>query len=109
MKKIFKLIGIIAIVAIIGISFSTCVDELPEVVYDNGWFPVSGSSVSLYNNSSYSVTVNINNTSQSMYKGSHQTFSLSSTGTNSINFSPKDKVKARRHKIDVTTWYFENK
>jgi hypothetical protein len=108
MKKNFKLIGIIAIVAIIGLSFSSC--EQPEVEYDNGWFPLSGSSVMLYNKSSYSVTVTINNNpSQSIYAGGSKSFPLSSTGTNSIYYSPKDKVKARRHKIDVTTWYFENK
>jgi len=108
MKKFFKWLLFITIISIIGLSFSTC--EQPEVEYDNGWFSVSGSSVMLYNNSSYSVTVTINNNpSQSMYAGSSKSFSLSSTGTNSIYFSPKDKVKARRHKIDVTTWYFENK
>ena len=90
-----------------GMTIIGC--EQPDVENESGWFSVSGSSVMLYNNSSYSVTVNINNPSQSIYAGGSKSFSLSSTGTNSIYYSPKDKVKARRHKIDVTTWYFENK
>jgi hypothetical protein len=108
MKKFFKWFLFITIVAIIGLSFSTC--EQPDVENDSGWFSVSGSSVTLHNNSSYTVTVTVTNySSETIRSGSKKSYSFSSTGSNSVSYSPKDKVKARRNGMNLENWYFENK
>jgi hypothetical protein len=95
MKSIFKLIGIIALVTVIGFSFATCDDELSD---DEGRVIIESSSdFTLYNYSKYEVNVTIkdkNSKKESktlpINKG---TSFYSYTPPINIVYSPASKVK----------------
>jgi hypothetical protein len=102
MKKFFKLIGIIAIVAIIGLSFSSCDDGIGE---DEGKVTIQSiSSISLIitNYSKYEVTITVRDNkgikmrTETIPVNRSVTYSSSSlTPPVTVTYSPKSKVNAQ--------------
>jgi arginine exporter protein ArgO len=92
MKNIFKLFGIIAIIAVIGFSFIACDDSF---VIDEASFTMQGSSINtyhFYNQSSYEVKVTIGSSSKTISAKSSTFFTLG-TSSASVRYSPASKVK----------------
>jgi hypothetical protein len=108
MKNIFKVIGIIAFVAVIGFSFATCDNVLDD---DESSVTMQASLNFIINSSSYDLKINIedkNGTKKSL------TINAGSTNPNysnltppiTVKYSPASKVKTTLEKTSVT---FRNK
>jgi hypothetical protein len=112
MKNVFKWFLIIAIVALFGLSFSTC-DYNPDKDSD-GSFYMNGEANSsnsydyrFLNQSNYEVTVTIGKTTKKLNPSS--VFATTITHNQSrttIKYSPTDKVKVNG---GGPTVYFQNK
>jgi hypothetical protein len=99
MKNIFKLFGLIALVAVIGLSFSTCEDQLGDdeasITIQSGY---SYSSLKIDNNSKYEITVTVKDKMSS--KGKTKTIAAkkydyfySVTSPITIIYSPASKIR----------------
>jgi hypothetical protein len=108
MKNIFKFIGIIAFVAVIGFSFATCDNVLDD---DESYVTMQASLNFINNNSSYDLKINIedkNGTKKSLTINAGSTFTNYSNLTPpiTVKYSPASKVKAS---VEKTSVYFRNK
>jgi len=108
MKNIFKLIGIIAFIAVIGFSFATCDNVLDD---DESSVTMQASLNFINNNSSYNLKINVEDKNSkkisfSINAGSSQPNYSNLTPPITVKYSPASKVKATFEKTSVT---FRNK
>jgi hypothetical protein len=108
MKNIFKVLAIIALVAVIGFSFATCDNVLDD---DESYITMQASLNTIFNYSSYNLKVNVEDKNS---KKISFTINAGSTQPNysnlaqpiSVKYSPASKVKAS---VEKTAVYFRDK
>jgi hypothetical protein len=96
MKNIFKVLAIIALVAVIGFSFATCDNVLDD---DESYITMQASLNTIFNYSSYNLKVNVEDKNSkkisfTINAGSTQSNYSNLTPPITVKYSPASKVKA---------------